>query len=109
MVLQRYSASMKTPTAASLAAVLLSLVGPGVAATNPAKTSKPAARAAKAPVRKPPPLPEATPEQMDAAGRVFYGHYECELHQAIDIAASPEHSGYVDVRHGKAVYVMKPV
>ncbi|MFL6661037.1 MAG: hypothetical protein ACJ8G7_02595 [Rhizobacter sp.] len=54
-------------------------------------------------------MPEATPEQLEAAQRVFYGRYECEFAQAVDIAADPRRAGYVEVRHGKAAYLMKPV
>jgi len=72
-----------------------------------AKTSKAAPKAAKAaPVDL---TPAAGPEQIDAAGRVFYGPYECELGQKVDIVADPTHQHYVDVKHLKATYVMKPV
>ncbi|CAN5873240.1 hypothetical protein BH11PSE8_BH11PSE8_11570 [soil metagenome] len=51
----------------------------------------------------------ATPEQMQAADRVYYGAYDCEFKQTIDIVANPKYAGYVDVKHGKAAYLMKPV
>jgi hypothetical protein len=51
----------------------------------------------------------AGPEQVDAAGRVFYGVYDCEFKQTIDIVESPKYPAYVDVKHGKAEYLMKPV
>jgi len=74
------------------------------AATKPAKKkSAPAKPAELAP-------PEAAnAEQIEAAGRVYYGVYACEFNQAINIAASPKYPSYVDVKHGKADYVMKPV
>ena len=74
------------------------------AATKPAKKkSAPAKPAELAP-------PEAAnAEQIEAAGRVYYGIYACEFNQAINIAASPKYPSYVDVKHGKADYVMKPV
>jgi hypothetical protein len=92
-----------------LAVLAVLLAQPALAADKPAA---PSTRAAKAPARKPappPPLPEATPEQLEAANRVYYGRHACEQGQEIDVEADGKHPGYVDVRHAKAVYVMKPV
>ena len=84
-----------------------------VAMAQTAAPAKPAAKTSKAaPKAKPAPVdltPAAAPEQIDAAGRVFYGPYECELGQKIDVVADPAHEHYVDVKHMKATYVMKPV
>ena len=55
------------------------------------------------------PLPAASPLQMEAAERVYYGGYECEFNEAIDVGINPKYPGYVDVRHGKQVFVMRPV
>ena len=97
------------PHAGLLILALLACACPAgsAAAAEPAKPR----RAAKVPPRKPAvvPLPEATAEQREAAERVFYGHYECEFHQSVVVARSAAHAAYVDVRHGKAVYVMKPI
>ena len=86
------------------------------AAEAPATKRSPArgkSRKAAAPAVPPPPpvyvLPDATPEQVDAAGRVYYGVYDCEFKQSIDIAASGKHPHYVDVKVAKAEYLMKPV
>jgi hypothetical protein len=68
-----------------------------------AKTSKASAKAA---VDLTPP---AGAEQVDAAKRVFYGVYDCELGQKIDIVADPQHENYVEVKHLKSTYLMKPV
>jgi len=84
-----------------------------VAMAQTAAPAKPAAKTSKAaPKAKPAPVdltPDAGPEQIDAAGRVFYGPYECELGQKIDVVSDPAHQHYVDVKHLKATYVMKPV
>ena len=71
---------------------------------------------AKAPARKaaPPktqyiPSKPASPEQIDASERVFYGVYECEFNQTIDITPNIPFPAYVNVKHGKATYLMKPV
>ena len=54
-------------------------------------------------------LPAASAEQVDAAERVYYGAYDCEFNQSIQIVANPKHASYVDIKHGKADYLMKPV
>jgi hypothetical protein len=100
-------------------------VAAAVATAAQAQTTAPAAqtappKAAKVPAKKKPlakpvakavvaPLEPATPEQIDAAGRVYYGVYECEFKQSIDVAINAQHPAYVDVKYGKAVYLMKPV
>jgi hypothetical protein len=98
---------------ALLAAPLMAAAqsAPAKPAAKPA-AKKPAKAAAKPAAKKPPPaapLPEATPEQLSAAQLVYYGHYECEFKQVIDIASNSKNAGYVDVKHGKADYLMKPV
>ncbi len=107
-----------------LAALALSIgIAPiaATAETTPAK--KPVARsksAARAPSKKavkavvPPPVEyapaeAATAEQIDAAERVYYGVYDCEFKQTINITKSPKFPAYVDVKHAGAVYIMKPV
>jgi nucleoid-associated protein YgaU len=81
-----------------------------LAQTAPAK---PAAKAAK-PAKKPAPAKVLEPapasaEQVKAAELVFYGPYQCEANEKIDIVASTKYPSYVDLKHGKAGYVMKPV
>ena len=51
----------------------------------------------------------ASPEQIDASERVFYGVYECEFNQTIDITPNTPFPAYVNVKHGKSTYLMKPV
>ena len=84
---------------------------PAAEATKPAKpaaAAKPVGKSArKAPAQ--PTLPQALPEQIDAAGRVYYGAYECEFNQSVTIAKSEKHAAYVDVRSGKSTWLMKPV
>jgi len=78
--------------------------------------AKPAAKhTAKAPAKKaapakaePVPAP-ASPEQIAAAERVYYGVYECEFNQTVDISIDSKYPGWVDVKHGKTAYLMKPV
>ena len=84
---------------------------PAAEATKPAKpaaAAKPVGKSArKAPAQ--PTLAQALPEQIDAAGRVYYGAYECEFNQSLTIAKSEKHAAYADVRSGKSTWLMKPV
>ncbi|WP_280154035.1 hypothetical protein [Piscinibacter sp. XHJ-5] len=92
--------------AAAAALAGLAFATPGMTGATAAKPVKPPAKA----VRKAPPAPpEATSEQLEAAQLVYLGRYVCEFGQAIEVEANSRHQGYVDVRHGKAVYLMKPV
>lgn len=70
-----------------------------------AKKSAPKAAAAAAPVA----LPAADADQMAAAERTYLGEYQCEFSQSIDVSMNPKANGYVDVRHQKHVWTMKPV
>jgi hypothetical protein len=54
-------------------------------------------------------VPDATPDQVKAAEMVYYGAYDCEFQQTVNITQSPKHSAYVDVKHGKKDWLMKPV
>ena len=101
----------RAPTLA-LAALVLCAALPAGAQTAPAKKLAPAKvvkKTAPKVVAEPAPPAAAAPEQVDAAERVFYGTYDCEFKQSIDIVASPKYPSYVDVKHGKADYLMKPV
>lgn len=51
----------------------------------------------------------ASTEQVEAAERVFYGVHQCEFEQSVDVAIHPEWPAYVNVKFGKATYVMRPV
>ena len=107
--------SNRTPfrSAAPLLAALIACafaVPSALAADAPAKAAKPAAKSAKA---APAPVayrvPDASPEQVKAAELVYYGAYDCEFQQTVSITQSPKHSAYVDVKHGKNDWLMKPV
>ena len=89
------------------------LLPAGMAQTAAPNAPKPArkANAAKAVAPKAAgfTVPPASADQIDAAGQVFYGVYECEFKQTVEIVANLRHPSYVDVKHGKAEYLMKPV
>ncbi len=54
-------------------------------------------------------LPEATPEQLQAAERVLIGRYECEFNKLISIDRNDTNQGYFNLKFGKQAWVMKPV
>jgi hypothetical protein len=91
-------------------ALALCLVLPAALAQT---TAPKAGAAAKKPVAVTKPVElvpaPASAEQIDAAGQVFYGVYECEFNQTVDIQANLKYPSYVDVKHGKSDYLMKPV
>ncbi len=94
--------------ASSVIAVALALAGGvAMAADAPAKKNPGPAKPASAPREVK--LPEATPDQEKAAELVYYGVYECEFNQNVNILASTTHRFYVDVKHGKTTWLMKPV
>lgn len=101
--------------AISLFAVALFVAGasvsePAVAQTKPAKPpAKPTRPAPAKKAQSVPALPAATPEQVEAAALVFYGPYDCELGQRIDITPNAKSAGYVDVKFLKSTWLMKPV
>jgi hypothetical protein len=95
-----------------IAALAVALAVSGAAyAQTAAPAAKPAAKApakkAAAPAEKP--LPPADQTQLDAAERTYFGPYECDFKQTIDVGMNPKTPGYVDVKFGKQVYTMKPV
>ena len=100
-------------TRASIAALALAFAT--LTATAQTAAPKPAAAGKKAAVAAAPKKPAelvlvaASAEQIEAAGQVFYGVYECEFKQSVDIEANLKFPSYVNVKHDKAVYLMKPV
>jgi len=105
----------------SLAVAALWVAGAAVAATPPAATPAAAPAAKPAPTKKKvaakpapkvaveAPLPPAEGEQNAAASMTHFGHYQCEMSQAIDVTMNPKYDGYVDVSFGKQKFTMKPV
>ena len=82
------------------------------AAADPAKPARPAAakparKAAPAPVVFA--VPDAQPDQVKAAELVYYGAYDCEFKQSLNVTQSPKHPAYVDVKFGSGTWLMKPV
>ncbi|HET7795420.1 MAG TPA: hypothetical protein VFL64_18690 [Rhizobacter sp.] len=74
------------------------------AAAKPAAATK---KAAPAPADKP--LPPADQAQLDAAERAYFGKYECDFNQSIDVGLNPKYPGYVDVVFKGKTYTTKPI
>ena len=98
--------------------VLLLAAGLGLGVTNVSAADpvgKPAAKSSAKGARKPAAVaaavivPDATPDQVKAAELVYYGVYDCEFKQTINIVQSAKHSAYVEVTHSKSAWLMKPV
>ncbi len=82
------------------------------AQTAPQPARKPAKVATKPKAAAPPAewvAEPATPEQVSASERVYYGDYDCDFKQVIQITASERHPSYVELRFAKNTYLMKPV
>jgi hypothetical protein len=89
---------------------VLALLGAGDAACQSAPAK--ARPTAKAPIKKKAPvpaLPAADATQIEAAQAVYYGVYECEFKQVLEVMASPKFPSYIDLKFGKSSYLMKPV
>lgn len=80
-------------------------------ASKPAPhAGKPVPKRAQPPVAGPEPLlPSAPAEQITAAGMAHIGPYACEFDQTVHVDADGKHDGYVNVRHGKMRWTMRPV
>ena len=82
-----------------------------VAADAPAKPGAKTLEKIKGKLSPPPAftVPDAPPDQVKAAELVFYGPYDCEFQQTVNITQSQKYSGYVDVKPGAKAWLMKPV
>lgn len=100
----------RAPLVAALIACSFA-AAPALAADAPAKPAKPVAKAKgkAAPAPAAFSVPDAQPDQVKAAELVYYGAYDCEFQQTVNITQSEKHSGYVDVKSGKGGWLMKPV
>lgn len=109
---------MNTPAAALLVAASIVLgAAPALAqtpqpakpATTPAKKPPPPKPAPKPAAKAAATLATADPEQLRAAGLTYLGGYDCEFNQTVNVEPTPKHEGYVDVKHQKNIWTMKPV
>lgn len=89
------------------AALLALACGPLAVTAQTHANKRPPRAAPAAPV--PVALPPAPGEQIAAAAMAHFGSYECEFNQTVSVDVNRQHDGYVDVRHGKSTWVMKPV
>ncbi len=88
---------------------LAQTTAPAAPAAKPAKPAKAHAAAKKAAPAAAAEPAAASPEQLAAAERVFYGTYLCEFDKSVQVSSMPKFPGYAELRFGKTVYIMKPV
>jgi hypothetical protein len=106
---------MKINTA--LATLVLSLMGAGLLVTslnvqaqqNSSTAIKPPKKSTVKPLAKPASIPAAPAEQLELSKSVLTGKIDCELGAHITVEQHAKHPGYIDVRHQKHEFVMKPV
>jgi hypothetical protein len=77
------------------------------AAKTTAKAPPKAVKKAAAPIEYV--VPAADIDQMKAAELVYYGKYDCEFDDKVNISQSQQHPAYVDVTEKKGKWLMKPV
>jgi hypothetical protein len=91
------------------AVLALSVGALSVAAQTAAPNKTRAVRRAPPPPPVEVPLPPAPGEQLAAAALAHFGPYECEFNETVSVDINTRHDGYIDVKHRKSVWVMKPV
>ena len=96
------------PVAAVAAALALACV-PLLADAQTAAPKHPAKVAAKPAAAAHADPDSASPAQLAAAERVFYGNYACEFGKTVQVSTLPKFPGYAELRFDKSVYIMKPV
>ncbi len=97
-------------SASLLVACAIGLLSTVATAQSPAKSQR--AKAPPKPAARPvaeAPLPAADDEQKVAAALAYLGDYECEFNEKLAIEKNPRFQGYLDVKHRKSLWTMKPV
>ena len=79
------------------------------ATTTTKAATKTKAKSVRPAAVRPAPLPEASPEQLDAVDRVLLGTYACEFGKSIQVAKDVVNAGYITLKLAKESWVMKPV
>lgn len=79
------------------------------AETTTRTATKAKAKSVRQAAVRPAPLPEASPEQLDAVNRVLLGTYACEFGKNIQVAKDVVNAGYITLKLAKESWVMKPV
>lgn len=92
-----------------VAALLVSAIAcvPALAADHAKPAAKPAAKATQIKIGFA--VPDASPDQVKASELVFYGAYDCEFQQSVNVVQSSKYPAYVDVKFGHGTWLMKPV
>ena len=98
--------SRRAPVVAALIASALACA-PALAADHAKPAAKPPAKATQ--IKLGFAVPDASPDQVKASELVFYGSYDCEFQQSVNVVQSSKYPAYVDVKFGHGTWLMKPV
>ena len=90
------------------ASMVLTLALITLAAATQAATTR-QQRPRKGPPKVEATLPPASEDQIAAAAMAHVGAYECEFNETISVGTNPKFDGYLDIRHRKSSWVMRPV
>jgi len=94
----------------ALASLALAGTASAQATSKSSRSTKSASKSTKKAAPPPEtPVPDADPEQVKAAELVYYGKYDCEFNQSLDVAQDAKHPAYVELKSGKSKWLMKPV
>lgn len=93
------------PLRAGLALVLVLFT---LASVTQAATTR-QQRPRKAPPKVEATLPPASDDQIAAAAMAHVGAYECEFNETISVGMNPKFDAYLDIRHRKNSWIMRPV
>lgn len=75
----------------------------------PGAAKPPAKPVAKVRVAPAPKLPPADAGQLGASAMAHVGDYACEFNETVNVALNTQNEGYIDVKHRKSAWTMKPV
>ncbi|MFM8898567.1 MAG: hypothetical protein ACKOF9_01280 [Burkholderiales bacterium] len=95
---------MKTNSLLATALLCLSMTSSWAQPTQATRSPSKPMRATPASL-----TPPVSQEQLDAAERTHFGDYACEFNQTVHVSLHPKAAGYVEVKHLKETYVMRPV
>ena len=100
---------MKLVHSLALVCATIALAGAAGAQDKPARSSSKGPTPVQGAQTVLPTLSAADQEQLLAASQAYYGPYDCEFKQTVNVGLNPKNDGYLDVKFGKSVWTMKPV
>lgn len=105
MSFQRFAISLVGAMTLAASGAVLAQQQQAAPAKKTAQSTRPAATAPAAPMK----LAAASPEQLEAATRVYVGRSDCEFGQHVTVTPHPEHAGYFNITLAGKTWVVKPL